>query len=155
MHLTAQGKPDAVIILDVTVHPTLPVYQEGEDVATYLTRFERVALLLQLEPSTYAVRLGCLLMGKAADLYVSLSPETTNDYDALKKSLLTGFKKTAVGYRLDFRNAKIRDGGKLFPVFSSFNPSISELVRGFRSSGKLPFPKEVHDTRPVLGFAES
>ncbi|MPC64524.1 hypothetical protein E2C01_058642 [Portunus trituberculatus] len=54
MRLTAQGKPDAVTIPDVAVHPTLPVYQEGKDIATHLTRFERVAGLLQLEPSTYA-----------------------------------------------------------------------------------------------------
>ncbi|MPC81578.1 hypothetical protein E2C01_076203 [Portunus trituberculatus] len=85
MHLTAQGKPEAVTIPDVAARPTLPVCQE-EDIATYLTRFERVAKLLQLEPSMYAVRLGCLLTAKTADLYVSLSPETTKDYDALKKS---------------------------------------------------------------------
>ena len=86
------------------------MYQDGEDIATYLTRFERVAELLQLDLGMYAVRLGCLLTGKAAELYVSLSPEITSDYDALKKSLLAGFKETSDGYRLDFRSTKIRDG---------------------------------------------
>ncbi|MPC71478.1 hypothetical protein E2C01_065756 [Portunus trituberculatus] len=123
MRLTAQGKPDAVTILEVAALPTLPVYQEGEDIATYLARLEIVAELLQLEPSMYAVRLGCLLTGKAANLYVSLSPETTKDYEALKMSLLTGSKKTSDGYRLDFCNAKIRDGEN----YSQFSVHLTRL----------------------------
>lgn len=37
---------------------------------------------------SYAVRLGSLLTGKAVDVYTSLSPEISKDYDLLKKSLL-------------------------------------------------------------------
>ncbi|MPC32486.1 hypothetical protein E2C01_025797 [Portunus trituberculatus] len=134
MRITAQGKPDAVTIPDVAVRPTLPVYQEGEDIATYLIRFARVAGLLQIEPSTYAVRLGCLLTGKAADLYVSLSPETTEDYDTLKKSLLTGFKKTADGYGLDFRIAKIRDGEN----YSQFPVHLTRLFQSWLEASQVP-----------------
>ncbi|MPC49143.1 hypothetical protein E2C01_042938 [Portunus trituberculatus] len=73
----------------------------------------------------YAVRSGCPLTRKAADLYVSLSPETTKDYNALKKSLLTGFKKTTDGYRLDFRNAKIRNGEN----YSQFSVHLTRLFQ--------------------------
>ena len=52
------------------VRPTLPVYKDGEDVAGYLTRFERVAALLDLNKASYAVRLGSLLTGKAAEVYI-------------------------------------------------------------------------------------
>ena len=108
------------------------MYQDGEDITTYLTRFERVAELLQLDVGTYAVRLGCLLTEKAAELYVSLSPEITRDYQELKRSLLAGFQKTSDRYRLDFRNAKIRDGEN-YTVFSSLNTSIPELVGVFQN----------------------
>ncbi|MPC85999.1 hypothetical protein E2C01_080811 [Portunus trituberculatus] len=112
MHLTTQGKPDTVTILNVAACPTLPVYQEGEDIATYLTRFERVAELLQLEPSTYA---------------------TTKDCDTLKKSLLTGFKKTADGYHLDFRNAKIRDGEN----YSQFSVHLARLFQSWLETSQV------------------
>ena len=131
MRLSAQVKPDPLSIPEAAARPRLPVYQDGEDIATYLTRFERVAELLQLDVGTYDVRLGCLLTGKAAELYVSLSPEITCDYQELKRSLLAGFQKTSDGYRLDFRNAKIREGEN-YTVFSSLNPSIPELVGVFQ-----------------------
>ena len=92
------------------IKPTLPVLKDGEDIATYLIRFERVASLLNLKRDTYAVRLGSLLTGKAVEIYTSLSPSITSNYDDLKKALLIGFSKTAQGYRQDFRNAKIRCG---------------------------------------------
>ncbi|XP_076030282.1 uncharacterized protein LOC143018628 [Oratosquilla oratoria] len=72
----------------------LPLLQEGEDIASYLNRFERIAELLKLSPDSYAVRLGSLLTGKAADMYISLSPEVTKNYELLKKALLSGFNKT-------------------------------------------------------------
>lgn len=49
---------------------------------------------------TYAVRLGSLLTGKAADIYTSLSPEVTSEYGSLKKiALLKRSCKTPNSYR--------------------------------------------------------
>ena len=90
------------------VRPTLPVFKEGEDMASYLIRFERISSLLNLKPDTLAVRLGSLLTGKAVDIYTSLSPTVTADYKQLKQALLQGFNKTPSGYRQEFRSAKIR-----------------------------------------------
>lgn len=92
------------------VRPNLPVYQEGEDFASYLIRFERVASLLDINEESYDVRLGSLLTGKAVEIYTSLSPEITADYKQLKRALLNGFNKTPNGYRQDFRAAKIKVG---------------------------------------------
>ena len=63
------------------VRPTLPVFKDDEDISNYLIRFERVADLLNIDKSTYAVRLGSLLTGKAVEVYTSLSPQITADYD--------------------------------------------------------------------------
>jgi hypothetical protein len=87
--------------------PKLPVFREGEDIPSYFIRFERIADLLELERESLAIRLGSSLTGKAADIYASLSSDTTADYDLLKQALLRGFNKTCDTYRQDFRSAKI------------------------------------------------
>ncbi len=69
MRLSAPGKPDTLTISEADARPKLPAYQDGEAIATYLTRFERVAELLQLDKDTYAVRLGYLLTGKVAQMF--------------------------------------------------------------------------------------
>jgi hypothetical protein len=66
--------------------------------------------LLNFKEETYAIRLGSLLTGKAVDIYTSLPPETTADYQLLKKALLRGYSKTPASYRNDFRTAKIKSG---------------------------------------------
>ena len=120
------------ICSDNPVKPTLPVFKDGEDIASYLIRFERVAELLNLDKETYAVRLGSLLTGRAVEIYTSLSPAITKDYELLKKALLVGFSKTSHGYRQDFRSAKIRSGetynqfaihlGRLFDLWIENTP---------------------------------
>ena len=90
--------------------PRLPAYKDGDDLVSYLTRFERIAELLKVDANDYAVRLGALLSGKAARIYTSFSPEVISDYTLLKKSLLRSFCKTTDGFRVDFRSSKIQPG---------------------------------------------
>ncbi|XP_076062497.1 uncharacterized protein LOC143037823 [Oratosquilla oratoria] len=111
----------------------LPLLQEGEDIASYLNRFERIAELLKLSSDSYAVRLGTLLTGKAADMYISLSPEITKDYELLKKALLSGFNKTPDGYRVDFRNAKISPG----ETFLQFSFQLTRLFQAWLDSSEV------------------
>lgn len=124
--LQARGKPQVSVPPDSVTKPKLPVYADNEDIATYLVRFERVAELLELDKDSYAVRLGCLLTGKAAELYISLPSETTKDYGELKKALLTGFSKTPDGYRIDFRSTKIKVG-------QNYHQFATQLTRHFQS----------------------
>ncbi|KAA0195005.1 hypothetical protein HAZT_HAZT010215 [Hyalella azteca] len=96
-----------VQLSDAAAKPKLPMYRDGEDITSYIIRFERIAELLQLNRSSYAVRLGTLLTGKAVQIYAALSPDVTGDYDSLKKALLSGFNKTHETYREEFRAARI------------------------------------------------
>ena len=84
----------------------LPIYRDGEDIISYLIRFKRIAALLNVDLDTYAARLGALLSGKAMDIYASLPPDITANYDRLKSSLLLAFQKTAAAYCTEFKNAK-------------------------------------------------
>ena len=52
----------------LTDSPKLPIFKDGEDITSYLIRFEHIASLLNVDPGTYAARLGSLLTGKAVDI---------------------------------------------------------------------------------------
>ena len=105
-----KDKPPVLPSHNLVSRPYLPPYKDEEDIATFLTRFERVAKMLILSRDTFAVRLACLLTGKAAELYKSFPSSTTKDYKLLKQALLTGFSKTPDDYRVDYRSTKIKVG---------------------------------------------
>ena len=69
---------------DAAMWPKLPVFLDGNDIVSFIIRFERIAALLKLTTESYAVRMGCLLSGKALKIDAALSPETTDDYNSLK-----------------------------------------------------------------------
>ena len=121
--LNGQGAIALSTNCDGVKRPSLPMYKEGEDMANYLLRFERIAGLLNVDKSSYAVRLGSLLTDKAAEIYISLSPDITSDYTLLKSALLKGFSKTASSYRSDFRSAKLKYG----ETFQQFTIQLDNL----------------------------
>ncbi|XP_070178389.1 uncharacterized protein [Littorina saxatilis] len=96
-------KSDIGIIADKI---RLPYLDDGDDVDTYLTKFERIATQMKWEVSTWALRLSGHLKGKAAEVYTKLSFEIADDYDVLKDALLKAFHCTAKTYREKFRAAK-------------------------------------------------
>lgn len=104
--------------VDPSARPKLPVYREGEEIASYFTRFERVASLLKIEDSEYAIYLGSLLTGKLAEFYTSLSTQVTDDYSQLKAAILLHFHRTSDHYRSAFRSAKL-GAGETFQQFST------------------------------------
>ncbi|XP_076033642.1 uncharacterized protein LOC143020782 [Oratosquilla oratoria] len=114
--------------------PDLPTYQEGEDIASYLSRFERVANLLQVEEDSLAARLGSTLTGKAAELYSTFDLATTSNFSLLKQALLTGSDKTPERYRLDFRNDKIRVGEN----YRQFAIRLRQLFDNWLEACKVP-----------------
>ena len=98
-------QPNFCYPVDVSCKPQ--PYKDGEDMTSFLIRFERIATLLKWEKSRWAVQLGMLLQGRALQTFASLPPETTDDYDLLKDALLTAFKCNENQYRKLFRTARI------------------------------------------------
>ena len=92
---------------DFPERPKLPVYRDGDDIASFFVRFERVAELLNVDRNSYAVRLGSLFTGRAVDHYAALSPEITSNYDRLKLAFLSAFKKNADWFRQEFRSVRL------------------------------------------------
>ncbi|XP_037794286.1 uncharacterized protein LOC119589789 [Penaeus monodon] len=48
------------VLFDGASRPCLPVFKDGEDMTSYLIKFERIASLLNFREETYAIRLGNL-----------------------------------------------------------------------------------------------
>lgn len=113
--------------------PKLPPYKDGDDITSYLVRFERIAELLRIPDDQYALHLCSLLSGKALAIYSALSQDTTSDYSLLKKELLLGFNKTAEGYRDDFRCARISAGD----TYSQFSVRLSRLFDSWINSSDI------------------
>lgn len=114
--------------------PKLPAYKDEEDIAAYLTRFERIAQLLKVEEDTLAVRLGSLLSGKAAELYSTFDTNTISDFSLLKQALLTGFDKTPERYRQDFRSNKIKVGES----YRQFSTRLLQLFDSWLEASEIP-----------------
>ena len=51
-------------------------------------------------------KLSALLTGRAMDVYTRMSDTDANDYDKLKKALLSRYNYTENGYRKRFREVK-------------------------------------------------
>ena len=99
--------------------PPLPVFQEGkDDIDSFLARFERHASCVGWERSDWALAISALLSGKALDIISRLTTQQANDYDEVKAALLKGFDLTEEGYRLKFRQSKLRQG-ESFVQFAS------------------------------------
>ena len=54
------------------------------------------------------------MTGKGLEAYTSMSPETANEYDDVKKVILKRYQLTEEGFRLKFRNSKPDDGETVF-----------------------------------------
>ena len=108
-------------------------YKDGEDITSYLIRFERIATLIGWDESKWAIRLGVLLQGHALKVYASLSDDVTKCYASLKKALLEAFKSNEDQYRREFRNARISHKEN----YSQFLNSISRMFDFWMDSLKI------------------
>ena len=114
--------------------PKLPVFHDGDDLTSYLVRFERVSTLLNINEDSYAVRLGSLLGGRAGEIYASLSPEITADYQLLKDALLLAFNKNPDTYRSEFRSARILPN----ETYLQFMTTLTCKFNFWMNSAKVP-----------------
>ena len=85
----------------------LPAFiDEKYELDSYLLRFECYTENANWEKNMWAIKLSVLLTGRARDRYTRMSDGNANDYDKLKKSLLTRYSFTKDGYRKRFREVK-------------------------------------------------
>lgn len=91
---------------DVGKHIALvPNFRESE-VDSYFNAFERIATSLGWPKEVWSLLLQCKLVGKALEVYSTLSLEDGLKYDVVKSAILKSYELVPEAYRQHFRNCK-------------------------------------------------
>lgn len=83
----------------------LQPFKTGEDIGLFLVNFERTCDKMSFEKESWPQRLLTLLPCEAADVIARLSKEESENYDAVKLSLLKRYRLSAEAFRQRFRKA--------------------------------------------------
>ena len=86
-------------LADAAMRPKLQVYKDCADIVSRVIRFERIALLLKLDPASLLLEYEVCSVVRNYKSFAALSPEIPNDYASLKAGLFSVFKKPIKSYR--------------------------------------------------------
>ena len=81
----------------------VPPFQEKE-VDKYCAHFEKVADCLNWPKESWVLLLQSVLVGKAQEIYGSLSVEQSSNYEHVKEAILKAYQLVPEAYRQKFRN---------------------------------------------------
>ena len=81
----------------------VPPFQEKE-VDKYFAHFEKVADSLNWPKESWVLLLQSVLVGKAQEIYGSLSVEQSSNYEHVKEAVLEAYELVPEAYRQKFRN---------------------------------------------------
>ncbi len=106
----------------------LNAYREGEDIDAFISRFERLAKLYQMESEEKAIEFYSLFTGKALSIVHGLGPED-NSYEHMKCALLKAFGRTAEAAKQAFRSAAISDNETAVQAHARISRLFDERVQ--------------------------
>ena len=102
--LGKQSPSDKASVFDPARNIRLvPPFQEKE-VDKYFAHFEKVADSLNWPKESWVLLLQSVLVGKAQEIYGSLSVEQSSNYEHVKEAILKAYELVAEDYRQKFRN---------------------------------------------------
>ena len=81
----------------------MPLFQE-KDISKYFAHFEKVADSLNWPKENWVLLLQSVLVGKAQDIYCSLSVELSSNYEHVKEAILKAYELVPEVYRQKLRN---------------------------------------------------
>ena len=118
----------------------VPKFEEKE-VDKYFLHFEKIAESLKWPKESWTLLLQSVFVGRAREIYSSLSIEQCQNYDAVKKAVLKAYELVPEAYRQKFRSAK-KESNQTHVEFAR----VQEQITGFASHtkpGHLIEPKYV------------
>ena len=86
--------------------PKLPEYKEGDDLDSYIRRFEIHAKQNKWADNEWGSNFSCYLPARALSIYNSLNFEQTQDWQVVKRIMQNAYNLTEEGYRSKLRFAK-------------------------------------------------
>lgn len=98
------GNDGSTISFDISKHIVLvPQFRENE-VDSYFNAFERIASSLRWPKEAWTLLLQCRLVGKAQEVFSTLSLDDSMKYDIVKNTILRAYELVPEAYRQRFRN---------------------------------------------------
>ena len=83
----------------------LSKFSEADDVEAYLTTFERMMVVYEVDRARWVYKLAPQLTGKAQKAYAAMATEDASDYDKVKAAILKRYNINDETYRQRFRAA--------------------------------------------------
>ncbi|XP_073668194.1 uncharacterized protein [Paramisgurnus dabryanus] len=109
--------------------PKIPVFQQGEDIESYLRRFERLAKTWRWPQEEWSCRLVPLLTGQALEAYLAMDEDQAEQYSELREALLAKFDVSAETYRQRFRAATVPAGESPTESYNRLKNLFNRWVR--------------------------
>ena len=78
-------------------------FSEADDVEAYLTTFERMMVVYEVDRARWVYKLALQLMGKAQKAYAAMATEDAGDYDKAKPAILKQYNINEETYQQRFR----------------------------------------------------
>ncbi|CAH2283225.1 71 kDa, partial [Pelobates cultripes] len=111
-----------------------PSLEEGTDLDVFLKSFEKVCRQHQLPSDQWGRYLTPQLKGKALDVFVSLPPETDNNYEAIKSALQKTFNLTPESYRKKFRSMQQCPSSSCILYIAQLETTFRQWVTGVQAT---------------------
>ena len=82
---------------------------ENDDVEAYITMFERIMEVNEVDRERWPFQLAPQLTGKAQQAYAALTPDDAKDYDVVRRAILRRYSINEETYRQRFRGLKPKE----------------------------------------------
>ena len=134
----------------------VPPFQEKE-VDKYFAHFEKVADSLNWPKESWVLLLQSVLVGKAQEIYGSLSVEQSSNYEHVKEAILKSYELVPEAYRQKFRNY-LKYDSKTHVEFAREKENLfnrwchsKEIGQDFKKLKQMVLPEEFKDkVRPDI-----
>lgn len=117
--------------------PKLPVFQQGEDIESFLWQFEHLARTLRWPEEEWSYHLVPLLTRQALEAYLAMDEDKADSYADLKKALLEKFNISPETYRQRFRAVSTPAGKSPTEMYHRLRNLYRHWVRPELHSGRL------------------
>ncbi|KAL1254352.1 hypothetical protein QQF64_016581 [Cirrhinus molitorella] len=110
VNTSVRHPPTAPESFDVSKHIVLVPHFRETEVDSYFSAFERIATSLYWPKDLWAILLQCRLVGKALEVFSTLSIEESLNYETVKSTILRAYELVPEAYRQKFRGHKRKSG---------------------------------------------
>ena len=103
---------------------------DSEDIEAYLTTFERMMQVYEVEEDRWAFKLAPQLTGKAQQAYASLKEEDARNYAEVKAAILRRYDINEETYRQRFRATRRKDGESYMELVIRLQDLFKKWIAG-------------------------